>query len=125
MKAYVAMKAQKAHDEVMKQPHVAGRHRAGVGSDTLREIQQLESRATHHKKVLAIRKTKHLASMDGKTGNWLLFATAQGITWIRDGTSEPDVASAGGDVIGISRRRIQAATFCGHRDFGRGTLVPR
>lgn len=103
---------------------------------TLRGNQQLESRAPDWdpsekkicvcgKKVLAIRKTKHLASMDGKTGNWLLFATAQGITWIRDGTSEPDVASAGGDVIGISRQRIQAATFCGHRDFGRGTLVPR
>ena len=32
--AYVAMNSQKAHDEVTKQPHVAGRHRPGVGSDT-------------------------------------------------------------------------------------------
>ena len=32
VKAYVAMKAQKVHDEVMKQPHVAGRSRPGVGS---------------------------------------------------------------------------------------------
>jgi len=37
VKAYVAMKAQKVHDEVMKQPHVAGRHHPGVGSDALRE----------------------------------------------------------------------------------------
>lgn len=76
---------------------------------TLRGNQQLESRAPDWdpsekkicvcgKKVLAIRKTKHLASMDGKTGNWLLFVTAQGMTWTRDGASEPDVASAVGDV---------------------------
>ena len=39
VKAYVAMKAQKVHDEVMKQPHVAGRSRPGVGSDTLRALQ--------------------------------------------------------------------------------------
>ena len=29
IKAYVAMKAQKVHDEIMKQPHVAGRSRPG------------------------------------------------------------------------------------------------
>ena len=38
VKAYVAMKAQKVHDEVMKQPHVAGRSRPGVGSDARRTL---------------------------------------------------------------------------------------
>eukprot|EP00434_Breviolum_minutum_P001097 symbB.v1.2.000961.t1/scaffold39.1/size394969/5 len=42
IKAYVAMKAQKVHDEVMKQPHVAGRSRPGAGSDSLRENTQPE-----------------------------------------------------------------------------------
>ena len=87
IKAYVAMKAQKVHDEVMKQPHVAGRSRPGVGSDSLRENTQPEPIATHQcpecftdwatqwdpsqekmcvcgKKVLPIRKTKHLVNMD-------------------------------------------------------------
>ena len=81
VKAYVAMKAQKVHDEVMKQPHVAGRSRPGVGSDNLRENTQPEPIATHQcpecftdwatqwdptkekmcvcgKKVLPIKKTK-------------------------------------------------------------------
>ena len=49
------------------------------------------------KKVFAVKKTKHLVNMDHPTGNWLLFVTAQGTTWTRDGTSEPDVASASGD----------------------------
>ena len=114
VKAYVAMKAQKVHDEVMKQPHVAGRSRPGVGSDSLRE------NATHQcpecftdwatqwdpskekmcvcgKKVLPIKKTKHLVNMDHPTGNWLLFMTGNGITWVRDGKSEADAASASGD----------------------------
>lgn len=30
VKAYTAMKAQKTHDEVMKQPHVKGKQRFGV-----------------------------------------------------------------------------------------------
>ena len=47
VKAYVAMKAQKVHDEVMKQPHVAGRSRPGVGSDALKENTQPDLRATH------------------------------------------------------------------------------
>ena len=37
VKAHVAMKAQKVHDEIMKQPHVAGRSRPAVGSDALKE----------------------------------------------------------------------------------------
>ena len=121
VKAYVAMKAQKVHDEVMKQPHVAGRSRPGVGSDTLRENTQPEPIATHQcpecftdwatqwdpskekmcvcgKKVLPIRKTKHLVNMDHPTGNWLLFMTGNGITWVRDGKSEADAACASGDV---------------------------
>ena len=87
VKAYVAMKAQKVHDEVMKQPHVAGRSRPGVGSDNLRENTQPDPIATHQcpecftdwatqwdptkekmcvcgKKVLPIKKTKHLVNMD-------------------------------------------------------------
>ena len=49
------------------------------------------------KKVLPIRKTKHLCSMEGKTGAWLLFVTGNGIAWVRDGKSEVDAASAFGD----------------------------
>ena len=120
VKAYVAMKAQKVHDEVMKQPHVAGRSRPGVGSDALRENTQPEPIATHQcpecftdwatqwdpskekmcvcgKKVLPIKETKHLVNMDHPTGNWLLFVTGNGITWVRDGKSEADAASASGD----------------------------
>ena len=121
VKAYVAMKAQKVHDEIMKQPHVAGRSRPGVGSDSLRENTQPELISTHQcpecfmdwptqwdptkermcvcgKKVLPIRKTKHLVNMDHATANWLLFMTGNGITWVRDGKSEADAASASGDV---------------------------
>ena len=121
VKAYVAMKAQKVHDEVMKQPHVAGRSRPGVGSDALKENTQPEPFATHQcpecftdwpthwdpskekmcicgKKVLPIKRTKHLVNMDHPTGNWLLFVTGNGITWVRDGKSEADAASASGDV---------------------------
>ena len=121
VKAYVAMKAQKVHDEVMKQPHVAGRSRPGVGSDALKENTQPDLRATHQwpecftdwapqwdpsekkmcvcgQKVLPIKKTKHLVNMDHPTGNWLLFVTGNGITWARDGKSEADAASASGDV---------------------------
>ena len=47
VKAYVAMKAQKVHDEVMKQPHVAGRSRPALGSDALKENTQPEPFATH------------------------------------------------------------------------------
>ena len=91
VKAYVAMKAQKVHDEIMKQPHVAGRSRPGIGSE---ENTQPESYATHQcpecftdwpahwdptnermcvcgKMVLATKKTKHLVNMDHPTGNWL------------------------------------------------------
>ena len=90
VKAYVAMKAQKVHDEVMKQPHVAARSRPGVGSDALKEYTQPDLRATHQcpecftdwgNKVLPIKKTKHLVNMDHPTGNWLLFVTGNGITW--------------------------------------------
>ena len=117
----MAMKAQKVHDEVMLQPHVPGRSRPGVGSDTLKENTQPEARSAYQcpecftdwaiqwdlsvqrmcvcgKKVLPVRKTKHLLNMDHPTGNWLLFVTGNGITWTRDGESEPDVASASGDV---------------------------
>ena len=115
VKAYVAMKAQKVHDEVMKQPHVAGRSRPGVGSDSLRENTQPEPIATHQCPecftdwatqwdptkekmcVCGIKKTKHLVNMDHPTGNWLLFMTGNGITWVRDGKSEADAASASGD----------------------------
>ena len=104
VKAYVAMKAQKVHDEIMKHPHVAGRSRPGIGSDTLKENTQPESYATHQcpecftdwpahwdptndrmcvcgKMVFAAKKTKHLVNMDHPTGNWLLFMTGNGITW--------------------------------------------
>ena len=109
VKAYVAMKAQKVHDEVMKQPHVAGRSRPGVGSDSLRENTQPEPIATHQCPecftdwatqwdptkekmcVCGIKKTKHLVNI------WLLFMTGNGITWVRDGKSEADAASASGD----------------------------
>ena len=37
IKAYTAIKAQKQHDEVMRQPHAHGRDRSGVGSDHLRD----------------------------------------------------------------------------------------
>ena len=47
VKAYLAMKIQKSHNEVMKQPHVPGRNRPGVGSADLKENKQVESRATH------------------------------------------------------------------------------
>ena len=105
----------------MKQPHVPGRSRPGVGSKTLKENAQPESRSAYQcpecftdwaidwdpsvqrmcvcgKKALPVRKTKHLVNMDHPTGNWLLFVTGNGITWARDGKSEPDVASASGDV---------------------------
>ena len=45
-----------------------------------------------------MKKTKHLVNMDHPTGNWLLFVTGNGITWVRDGKSEADAASASGDV---------------------------
>ena len=121
IKAYMAMKAQKVHDEVMKQPHVPVRSRPGVGSDSLREHTQPESISTHQcpecftdwstqwdptkermcvcgKMVMPIKKTKHLVNMDHPSGNWLLFVTGNGITWVRDGKSEADAASASGDV---------------------------
>ena len=47
VKAYTAMKAQKQHDEVMRQPHSHGRSRAGVGSDTLQDRPTGTPRATH------------------------------------------------------------------------------
>eukprot|EP00434_Breviolum_minutum_P041685 symbB.v1.2.037085.t1/scaffold5381.1/size27835/3 len=72
VKAYVAMKAQKVHDE--------------------------EKMCICGKKVLPMKKTKHLVNMDHPTGNWLLFMTGNGITWVRDGKSEADAASASGDV---------------------------
>lgn len=37
VKAYTAMKAQKQHDEVMRQPHSHGRARPSIGSDNLRD----------------------------------------------------------------------------------------
>ena len=47
---------------------------------------------------MPIKKTKHLVNMDHPSGNWLLFVTGNGITWVRDGKSEADAASAHGDV---------------------------
>ena len=130
VKAYLAMKIQKEHDEVMKQPHVQGRRRPGVGSTDLKENKQIESRTTHQcpecftawapewatdvekmcvcgRKVTPIRKTKHLCSMEGKTGTWLLFVTGNGITWVRDGKSEGDAASASGDVSSSSDKEFK------------------
>lgn len=49
------------------------------------------------KKVFAVKK-KHLTNMDGSTGNWLLFVHGNGITWVRDGSSESDAAPASGYV---------------------------
>ena len=40
IKAYTAMKAQKQHDEVMRQPHSHGYARPGIGSDSLRIARQ-------------------------------------------------------------------------------------
>lgn len=76
------------------------------------------------KKVLAIKKTKHLVNMDHPTDNWLLFVTAQGITWTRDGTSEPDAPSAVGDVSSGSSQGFQVEAFGGHWTVGRGSFVP-
>ena len=120
----------------MKQPHVAGRSRPGVGSDSLRENTQPEPIATHQcpecftdcatqwdpskekmcvcgKKVLPIKKTKHLVNMDHPTGNWLLFVTGNGFTWVRDGRSEADAASASGDGSSKSDKDFKAeAPLC-------------
>ena len=119
IKAYTAMKAQKQHDEVMRQPHAHGRDRSGVGSDHLRDHPMGTPRVSHqcpecftdwplgwdiqepkkcicNKKVTPIKKTAHLTTMESKQGRWLLFVTGSGITWVRDGTSEPAAAPAGG-----------------------------
>eukprot|EP00434_Breviolum_minutum_P003341 symbB.v1.2.002939.t1/scaffold163.1/size290254/1 len=60
--------------------------------------QQLEKMCVCGKMVMPIKKTKHLVNMDHPSGNWLLFVTGNGITWVRDGKSEADAASASGDV---------------------------
>ena len=119
--AYAAIKAQKQHDEVMRQPYVKGRARPGVGSADLRERPRGTPRATHqcpqcftdwplqwdtkeakmcicHHKVIPVKKTAHITTMESKDHRWLLFVTGNGITWVRDGSPVPEAApSSGGD----------------------------
>ena len=119
--AYAALKAQKQHDEVMRQPYVKGRARPGVGSADLRERPMGTPRATHqcpqcftdwplqwdtkeakmcicHHKVIPVKKTAHITTMESKDHRWLLFVTGNGITWVRDGSPVPEAAPArGGD----------------------------
>ena len=121
VKAYTAIKAQKQHDEVMRQPHVQGRARPGIGNESLQDRPMGTPRATHQcpecftdwplgwavteektcicsKKVTPIKKTAHLTTMHSKQHRWLLFVTGNGITWVRDGSPEPEAAPAiGGD----------------------------
>jgi len=54
-------------------------------------------------KVLPIKKTKHLTTMDGKTHRWLLFVTGNGIAWAQDGFLDGGAASAGGDVASSTK----------------------
>ena len=109
VKAYTAIKAQKQHDEVMRQPHVQGRARPGLGNESLQDRPMGTPRATHqcpecftdwplgwavteektcicNKKVTPIKKTAHLTTMESKQHRWLLFVTGNGITWVRDGS---------------------------------------
>ena len=95
--AYAAIKAQKQHDEVMRQPYVGRSARPGVGSADLRERPRGTPRATHqcpqcftdwplqwdtkeakmcicHHKV-----TAHITTMESKDHRWLLFVTGNGI----------------------------------------------
>ena len=120
--AYAAIKAQKQHDEVMRQPYVGGSARPGVGSADLRERPRGTPRATHqcpqcftdwplqwdtkeakmcicHHKVIPVKKTAHITTMESKDHRWLLFVTGNGITWVRDGSPVPEAAPArGGDI---------------------------
>jgi len=50
------------------------------------------------KKCICGKKVFHLTNMNGGSGKWLLFGTGNGISWVRDGDSEPEAASACGDV---------------------------
>lgn len=59
---------------------------------------QLRKRSASVKKVFPIKKTKAPTNMNGGSGKWLLFGTGHGISWVRDGDSEPEAASACGDV---------------------------
>ena len=120
MKAYVAMKAQKQHDEgCMRHPHSHGSSRPGIGNDALRDRPTGTPRATHQcpecfsdwplgweitdlrkcicgKKVRPIKTTAHLTSMEGDQHRWLLFVTGYGVS---DGSSKPAAAPAcGGDL---------------------------
>ena len=120
--AYAAIKAQKQHDEVMRQPYVGGGARSGVGSADLRDRPMGTPRATHqcpecftdwplhwdikeakmcicHQKVIPVKKTAHITTMESKEHRWLLFVTGNGITWVRDGSPVPEAAPAsGGDM---------------------------
>ena len=120
--AYAAIKAQKQHDEVMRQPYVGGRARPGLGSEDLRDRPMGTPRATHqcpqcftdwplhwdikeakmcicHQKVIPVKKTAHITTMESKEHRWLLFVTGNGITWVRDGSPVPEAAPAsGGDM---------------------------
>lgn len=58
----------------------------------------MEKKCICGKKVFPIKKTKTPTSMNGGSGKWLLFGTGNGISWVRDGDSEPEAASACGDV---------------------------
>ena len=122
IKAYTAMKAQKQHDEAMRQPHSHRYARPGIGSDSLRNRLTGAPRATHqcpecftewplgwdtnearkcicNKKAVPIKRTVHLTSMESNQHRWLLFVTGNGITWVCDGSPEPAAAPAsGGDM---------------------------
>ena len=49
-----------------------------------------------HKKATPVKKTAHLTTMEPKHDRWLLFVTGNGITWVRDGSPEPEAAPASG-----------------------------
>ena len=112
--AYAAIKAQKQHDEVMRQPYMLVA-RSGVGSADLRDRPMGTPRATHqcpecftdwplhwdikeakmcicHKKVIPVKKTANVTTMESKEHRWLLFVTGNGITWVRDGSPVPEAA---------------------------------
>ena len=52
-----------------------------------------------HHKVIPVKKTAHITTMESKDHRWLLFVTGNGITWVRDGSPVPEAAPAsGGDM---------------------------
>ena len=85
IKAYTAIKAQKKHDEVMRQPHAHG----GAPRATHQcpecftdwplgwEVNEPRT-CICNQKVTPIKKTAHLTTMESKQDRWLLFVTGHG-----------------------------------------------